>query len=189
MTQVPQELIEKLAARGIVPGARCRSAVTDKEEVLPPYEHWAVRHYDELVFADVICLHSPVGERFATVIEPAPGVKPDGLMNEAYHQAVLAATEPGRARYLQCMPQARKWAADTGVITLNKTYTVDDPEMKQAEAVIEAYAKGMAAGLTTDKVMEAPQEHITEEGWAMTEPNRWRLRARLAAIEANTTKP
>ena len=42
-----------------------------------------------------------------------------------------------------------------------------------------------AAGLTVDEAMEALQEHIDREGWAMTEPNRWRFRARLtAAIEA-----
>lgn len=179
MTQVPQELIEKLAARGIVPGARCRSAVTDREEALPPYGRWSMRGYDELVFAETICLYEMFSERFATVIEPAPGVKPDGLMNEAYHQAVLAATEPGRARYLQFMPQARKWAADTGVVVLNKTYTVDDPEMKQAEAAVEAYAKGMAAGLTVDEVMEAIEDDIGSEG--MMRLFRARLTDALAA--------
>lgn len=91
MTQVPQELIEKLAARGIVPGARCRSAVTDKEEVLPPYGRWSMRGYDELVFAEAICLYGLFSsERFATVIEPAPGVKPDGLGKEDECAAIVA---------------------------------------------------------------------------------------------------
>ena len=85
MKNVPQELIDEAAKRGIVPGAIIRCAAEGDEASVLPYSQWKNKGWGEnYIFMDPPpCLGPWIyhnGE-WATVITPAPAKEGEGLVD------------------------------------------------------------------------------------------------------------
>ena len=82
MNNVPQELIDEAAKRGIVPGVKIRCAYDIKDEdIVPETGRWFQRGRQILFTGrkDQILIRRADGETWATVITPAPAKEEGGL--------------------------------------------------------------------------------------------------------------